>query len=280
MIKLLRFMKWWYWLFILVMIGIVYAQVSLDLLLPTYIGHIITFIGIGASTGVAQTHNILMEGLRMLGIVLGSISCTIVVGYIAARIGAGLSRRIREGVYKKVDEFSMTEMMDFSTASLITRSTNDIQQVQMAVIFTLRMAITAPIMAVKGVSKIVGISNEMSITVAVAVILIMVMISIIFTIALPRFKRIQALTDDLNAVTRENLTGIRVIRAFNSEKYQEDKFEKVNETLTKTNLEVNRAMAFMMPGMTIIMNGVNLVIIWLGAILINSLVLGVTPLEG
>lgn len=216
----------------------------------------------------------------MLAVTLGSISLTIVVGLIAARIGAGLSRNIRQELYQKVDAFSMKEMNEFSTASLITRSTNDITQVQMAVIFTLRMAITAPIMAIKGITKITGISDEMSLIVAVGIVLIMIMISVIFVNVLPRFRKIQALTDDLNLVTRENITGIRVIRAFNSEGYEEKKFDNVNTSLTRTNLEVNFAMAFMMPGMQIIMAGVNLAIIWLGAILINNLTLGSTPIEG
>lgn len=280
MIKLLKYMKWWYWLIILALVGIVYQQVSFDLLIPEYIGNIIQYVGIGASTGVSQTSEILKEGLKMLAVALGSISLTIVVGLIAARIGSGLSRNIRQGLYQKVDDFSMKEINDFSTASLITRSTNDINQVQMAVIFTLRMAITAPIMAIKGITKITGISDEMSLIVAVGIVLIMIMISIIFINVLPRFRKIQNLTDDLNLVTRENITGIRVIRAFNSEGYEEKKFDGVNTSLTRTNLEVNFAMAFMMPGMQIIMSGVNLAIIWLGAILINNLTLGATPLAG
>ncbi|MBN2604402.1 MAG: ABC transporter ATP-binding protein [Bacilli bacterium] len=280
MIKLLRYMKWWYWLIIVGMVGVVYQQVSFDLSIPEYIGNIITYIGVGAQTGVSQTSNILLEGLKMLGVVFGSITCTIIVGYIAARMGAALSRNLREGIYDKVDSFAMTEMMEFSTPSLITRSTNDISQVQMAFIFTLRMAITAPIMAIKGISKIVGISNELSLPVAIGIAMIIFLITAIFIVVFPRFKKIQTLTDELNLVTRENLTGIRVIRAFNSETYQEDKFEVVNDTLTKNNLEVNRAMAFMMPGMTIVMNGVNLAIIWTGAILINRLALGASPIEG
>lgn len=280
MIKLLKYMKWWYWLFILLMVGIVYQQVSFDLSIPEYIGNIIQYVGEGARTGESQTPEILQEGLKMLAVTLGSISLTIVVGLIAARIGAGLSRNIRQELYQKVDEFSMKEMNEFSTASLITRSTNDITQVQMAVIFTLRMAITAPIMAIKGITKITGISDEMSLIVAVGIVLIMIMISVIFVNVLPRFRKIQALTDDLNLVTRENITGIRVIRAFNSEGYEEKKFDNVNTSLTRTNLEVNFAMAFMMPGMQIIMAGVNLAIIWLGAILINNLTLGSTPIEG
>ncbi len=280
MIRLLKYMKWWYWLFVLAMVGIVYQQVSFDLSIPEYIGNIIQLVGIGASTGISQTNDILIEGLKMLAVAMGSIALTTVVGLIAARIGAGLSRNIRQELYQRVDEFSMKEMNDFSTASLITRSTNDITQVQMAVIFTLRMAITAPIMAIKGITKITGISDEMSLVVAIAIVLIMVMISVIFINVLPRFRKIQDLTDDLNLVTRENITGIRVIRAFNSEDYEEEKFDGVNSSLTRTNLEVNFAMAFMMPGMQLVMNGVNLTIIWLGAILIGNLTLGSTPFEG
>ncbi|MCD6482188.1 MAG: ABC transporter ATP-binding protein [Candidatus Izimaplasma sp.] len=280
MIKLLKYMKWWYWLFVLAMVGIVYQQVSFDLSIPEYIGNIIRYIGIGANTGISQTSEILHEGLKMLAVALGSISLTIIVGFIASRIGSGLSRNIREALYQQVDDFSMKEINEFSTASLITRSTNDITQVQMAVIFTLRMAITAPIMAIKGITKITGISDEMSLIVAIGIVLIMIMISVIFINVLPRFRKIQSLIDDLNLVTRENITGIRVIRAFNSEKYEEEKFNIVNSSLTKTNLEVNFAMAFMMPGMQLIMSAVNLAIIWLGAILINNLTLGANPMEG
>ncbi len=280
MIKLLKYMKWWYWLFVLAMVGIVYQQVSFDLSIPEYIGNIIRYIGIGANSGISQTSEILHEGLKMFGVALGSISLTIIVGLIASRIGSGLARNIREALYQKVDQFSMKEINEFSTASLITRSTNDITQVQMAVIFTLRMAITAPIMAIKGITKITGISDEMSLIVAVGIVLIMIMISVIFINVLPRFRKIQSLTDDLNLVTRENITGIRVIRAFNSEKYEEEKFNVVNSSLTKTNLEVNFAMAFMMPGMQLVMSAVNLAIIWLGAILINNLSLGSNPIEG
>ena len=280
MIKLLKYMKWWYWLFVLAMVGIVYQQVSFDLSIPEYIGNIIRYIGIGANSGISQTSEILHEGLKMFGVALGSISLTIIVGLIASRIGSGLARNIREALYQKVDQFSMKEINEFSTASLITRSTNDITQVQMAVIFTLRMAITAPIMAIKGITKITGISDEMSLIVAVGIVLIMIMISVIFINVLPRFRKIQSLTDDLNLVTRENITGIRVIRAFNSEKYEEEKFNVVNSSLTKTNLEVNFAMGFMMPGMQLVMIAVNLAIIWLGAILINNLSLGTNPIEG
>jgi len=262
------------------MVGIVYQQVSFDLSIPEYIGNIIKFVGIGAQTGISQTSNILKEGFKMLGVALASITLTIIIGYLAAVIGSGLSRNIRKELYQKVDNFSMKEMNEFSTPSLITRSTNDITQVQTATIFTLRLAITAPIMAIKGISKITGISDEMSLTVGIAIVLIIIMISIIFINVLPRFRKVQTLTDSLNLVTRENITGIRVIRAFNSEKYEEEKFNKVNSDLTQTNLEVNFAMAFMMPGMQLIMNSVNLAIIWLGAILISDFALGANPMEG
>ncbi len=280
MLKLLKYMAWWHYLVILIMVGIVYQQVSFDLSIPEYIGNIIKFVGIGAQTGISQTSNILKEGFKMLGVALASITLTIIIGYLAAVIGSGLSRNIRKELYQKVDNFSMKEMNEFSTPSLITRSTNDITQVQTATIFTLRLAITAPIMAIKGISKITGISDEMSLTVGIAIVLIIIMISIIFINVLPRFRKVQTLTDSLNLVTRENITGIRVIRAFNSEKYEEEKFNKVNSDLTQTNLEVNFAMAFMMPGMQLIMNSVNLAIIWLGAILISDFALGANPMEG
>ncbi|MDD3191362.1 MAG: ABC transporter ATP-binding protein [Bacilli bacterium] len=280
MIKIIRYFKWWYWILILIIVGFIYLQVSLDLLLPEYMNKIINYIGINYSSGIDQTSNILLEGLKMTGISFVSISATVVASFIATRIGAATAKEVRRAMYEKVNSFSMEEMEKFSTSSLITRSTNDVQQVQMVIIIALRMAITAPIMATKAIIKIWGISSEMSFIVGIGIFGIIFLIGSIFVFALPKFKMIQKQIDQLNLVTRENLTGIRVVRAYNAEEFEQHKFEKANHDLTKTNLHVGYAMGLMMPGMQLIMSGVNLAIVWFGAFLINKGTLGNNPIQG
>jgi len=249
-------------------------------MLPEYMYNIVKLIGVGASTGINQNQPIFNEGLKMLAVSFGSITSTIIVGYIAARIGASFSQTIREKIYDKVDSFSLEELNHFSTPSLITRSTNDVQQIQMVVTISLRLILTAPIMAIKGVTKIIGISNQLSMVVALGIFIIIILILVIFITVLPQFKKIQKITDNLNLVTRENLTGLRVVRAYNAEEYQEHKFEEVNVELTNTNLTVNRAMAILMPGMMLIMSGINLAVIWFGAWLISGNQLGTSQFDG
>ncbi len=280
MIKIIRYFKWWYWILILIIVGFIYLQVSLDLLLPEYMNKIINYIGINYSSGIDQTSNILLEGLKMTGISFVSISATVVASFIATRIGAATAKEVRRAMYEKVNSFSMEEMEKFSTSSLITRSTNDVQQVQMVIIIALRMAITAPIMATKAIIKIWGISSEMSFIVGIGIFGIIFLIGSIFVFALPKFKMIQKQIDQLNLVTRENLTGIRVVRAYNAEEFEQHKFEKANHDLTKTNLHVGYAMGLMMPGMQLIMSGVNLAIVWFGAFLINKGTLSNNPIQG
>lgn len=280
MIKIIKYFKWWYWLITLLIGGLVYLQVTLDLFLPERMAEIIKLVGDSAMSGTNNTKKILEHGSIMLLITIGSIALTIIISFFASRVGANFAKQMRERIYVKVNEFSMGEINQFSTPSLITRSTNDIQQIQMAVIVILRMAITAPIMAFKAIGKIWGISLELSLIVAIGIFVIVTMISLVFIFVMPKFQKMQRNTDNLNLVTRENLTGLKVVKAYNAEKYQKQKFEAVNTELTNTNLFVNRVMAVMMPGMQTIMSGMNLAIVWIGAVLISQFKLGSTQFEG
>lgn len=221
-------------------------------------------------TGKLQTNYIFLAGLKMLGLALLSMISTVLVGFLASRIAAGLGRNLRESVFKKVVSFSNTEFDKFSTASLITRSTNDIQQIQMTFVFLIRIVIYAPILAIGGIIKVLNTNVSMTWIIALAVALILCLVGCLFGIAMPKFKLMQKLIDRLNLVTREILTGLSVIRAFNKEKQEEKRFDKANIDLTKTNLFVNRVMTFMMPIMMFIMNGVAVLIIWNGGHGIDS----------
>lgn len=280
MLKIFKFFKWYHWFFVLLIIGFVYGQVQMDLLLPEYMGKIIMLIVQGIQSGTSQTPAILDEGGMMLLITLGSVTATVVVSYIAARLGTRLAATTRRNLFHHVQGFSSEEMNKFSTPSLITRTTNDVQQVQMTLIIMLRMLITAPIMAISGINKITNINTTMSMVVIGGVVAIIVLILTIFILVGPKFSRLQKQTDDLNQVTRETLTGIRVVRAHHAEDIQADKFEKVNTNLTKTNIFVNTAMSFMMPGMSFIMNSLNLGLILVGSLLISDNLLGANPVEG
>ncbi len=223
------------------------------------------YAALGMDTSKLQNSYILNTGLIMLLFSLLSGACTIAVGYLSARTAAGMARNLRRAVFTKVENFSSTEFDKFSTASLITRSTNDITQIQMVVLMMIRMVIYAPIIGVGGVIRALGKSTSMWWIIALAVLVLLGMIITIFSISLPKFKIIQSLIDRLNLVTRENLSGMMVIRAFNMQKFEENRFDKANIDLTSTNLFVNRVMVVMMPGMMLIMNGLTLLIIWVGA---------------
>ncbi len=216
----------------------------------------------------------------MLLIALGSISLTIMVSYIAARLGTKLANILRSKVFHQVQGFSSEEINKFTTPSLITRTTNDIQQIQMTAIIMFRMLVTAPIMAISGINKISNINPTMSMVVLGGVVAIVTMITVVFILVGPKFGRIQKLTDNLNQVTRETLTGIRVVRAHHAEDVQQTKFENVNKDITKTNIFVNTAMSFVGPGMNLIMYSMNLGLILVGALLIRDNLLGATPYEG
>ncbi|MDB8542932.1 ABC transporter ATP-binding protein [Turicibacter sanguinis] len=242
------------------------TQVWLDLKLPDYMSEITRLV----QTEGSAMGDIWVQGSYMLLCALGSLISAVIVGFFAARIAATLSKRLRESLYTKVESFSMQEINQFSNASLITRSTNDITQVQMVFAMGLQVMIKAPILAVWAILKILGKNFEWSLVTAGAVCVLLVMLSIILIFAVPKFKIIQGLTDNLNLVTRENLTGIRVVRAYNAENYQEEKFENANNILTRTHLFTGRIMAIMGPGMTLIMSGLSLAIYWIGAYLIEA----------
>ncbi|WP_341876699.1 ABC transporter ATP-binding protein [Defluviitalea saccharophila] len=220
---------------------------------------------IGISIKRLQTNYILYIGGIMLLISLIGMGASIAVGFLSARISSGLGRNLRDKVFKKVTTFSNSEFNDFSTASLITRSTNDIQQVQMFTVMLLRMVFYAPILGVGGVVRALRTNTSMAWIIAVGVMAILTLVIVIFSTAMPKFKKMQKLVDNVNRVMREALTGILVIRAFNTQKVEEEKFDNANMDLTKTNLFVSRIMAVMMPTMMFIMNSVTLLIIWIGA---------------
>lgn len=239
---------------------LVYAQVWTDLQLPDYMAKIINQGIIGKDTALIW-HN----GGIMLLISLAGAAATIAYGYLAVRVATGFSRTVREKVFSKVESFSLREFDTFSTASLITRSTNDIQQIQMVLVMVLRMVLAAPIMGVGAVIKAYGKAPAMSWIIALAVVVLFGLFLVLFTVAVPRFKRLQKLVDRLNLVTRENLTGLRVIRAFNTEEQEGVKFERANRDLTDLNLFVNRLMVIMQPFMMMIFNVVTILIVWVGA---------------
>ena len=218
----------------------------------------------------ATTGDIWYHGGMMLAVAAGSMACQICVGLIASFIGAGFAATLRSSIYKKVDSFSIAEQHTFSTPSLITRTTNDVQQVQMANILMLRMAVAAPITAIWAICKIQATSFQFTLFTAVAVVVLVLFLSMLMVFVMPKFKIMQKLVDGLNGVSREHLTGLRVVRAYNAEEYQENKFGAANDKITKTQLFTGRMMALMSPVMMLIMNGVSLGIYWLGAALVNK----------
>ncbi len=278
----------WAYILIFFVLGLVILQVYSDLELPTRLTNILTNASLAEAASAnhlltdelkkTYTDAILKNGLEMFGFALVSLVSSILVCFLASRIASKFSYNIRKQVYQHIQKFSISEIDKFSTASLITRTTNDITQVQMVVIMTLRMAISAPTMAILGIIKAgrIEASAQLTTIVIIAVVALAVLVISLFLIVLPKFKKIQELTDRLNLVTRENLTGIRVVRANGAQEYQEKKFNDVNISVSKTNIFVNRVLNLMMPGMTIIMNGTSLAILWVGAYLIdeNPLFLG------
>lgn len=224
----------------------------------------------GVDTDRMQTRYIFVEGAKMLALALVSMAAAIAVGFIASRIAAGYGRDLRGGVVRKVLTFSNAEMDRFSTASLITRSTNDIQQIQLMLVMLIRIVFYAPIMGVGGVVKVVGTNSSMTWILALAVVVIMAVVAVLFIVAMPKFKKLQDLIDRLNRVTREILTGLPVIRAFSTQKHEEKRFDGANRDLMKAQLFVNRVMSLMMPLMMLLMNGVTLLIVYNGAYGIDS----------
>lgn len=266
MIKLLKNLEKQQIAFVLLSVVCIVIQVWLDLKLPDYMSNITMLV----QTEGSEMSEILKNGGYMLLCALGSMASAVIVGFFAARIGAGLSKILREKVFKKVLGFSMEEINNFSTSSLITRSTNDITQVQMIITMGLQALIKAPIMAVWAILKISNKSWQWTLATGVAVAIMIAMLTVLVVFALPKFRIIQTLTDNLNRVTRENLSGLRVVRAYNAEAYQDEKFERANKELTDNHLFTSRLMAIMSPTMTAIMSGMSLAIYWIGAYLINE----------
>lgn len=254
------------WLLAALSVAFVVVQVWLSLTMPDYMREITMLI----QTPGSEMPEILSAGGMMLACALGSLAASVVTAVCAARIGTSCSANVRRLLFAKVQAFSMEEIGHFSTASLITRSTNDVTQVQMLIVLGLQMLIMAPIMAVWAICKIADKQWEWTMSTAAAVGVLLIVVLVALVLALPKFRKLQQLTDDLNRVTRENLTGLRVVRAYNAEDYQEHKFDLANDNLTRTQLFAQRTLAFLMPSIQLIMSGLSLAIYWIGAVLIDA----------
>jgi len=266
MLKLFKNLKTKDWIYILISIVLIVFQVWLDLKLPDYMSEITALI----QTEGSKMSDILTQGGYMLACALGSLLSAVCVGYLAATISSNFSMTLRGKIFDKVEDFSTAEMKKFQTSSLITRTTNDVTQLEMLIAIGLQMLIKAPIMAFWAVSKILDKSIELSALTGACILVLLITISIIMVIVLPRFSKVQKLIDKVNGVTRENLTGIRVVRAFNAEDYQENRFKEVNDDLTNTQLFNQRTFAVMLPVMNIVMNILSLGIYFIGAYLIDK----------
>ncbi|MBB1579985.1 ABC transporter ATP-binding protein [Candidatus Saccharibacteria bacterium] len=249
----------------IILVGFTYAMVMANLWLPDKMSEIVNN-GIIKQDMPAIWHN----GLTMILVTAAGGLCSIIIGFLASRIATGMAQKLRMELFERVESFALADFNKFSTASLITRSTNDIQQIQMTSILLLRMALLAPIMAVGGLQKAIHNAPDLSWIIALAVSVLLVVIAVLFVIAVPRFKKLQTLVDKLNLVTRENLVGLKVIRAFHNEKIEQKKFQQANTELNKMNLFVNRLMMLLDPIMTLVMNFSSVAIVWFGAHLISS----------
>ena len=254
-----------YWLMFILLVGFTYAMVMANLWLPDKMSEIVNN-GIIKQDMPAIWHN----GLAMIVVTAAGGLCSIVIGFLAARIATGMAQKLRTELFERVESFALADFNKFSTASLITRSTNDIQQIQMTSILLLRLALMAPIMAIGGLQKAIHNAPNLSWIIVLAVSVLLVVIAVLFVIAVPRFKKLQTLVDKLNLVTRENLVGLKVIRAFHNEKIEQKKFQQANTELNKMNLFVNRLMMLLDPIMTLVMNFSSVAIVWFGAHLISS----------
>ena len=266
MVKIFKYFRAREWLLLLFMAITVVGQVQFTLMLPDYMADIVAAI-ITPKTAVSE---IWQTGGWMLLISFANMVCAIGSNFFSARLAAEFTNRLRQLLFEKIETFSLEEINGFSTASLITRSTNDIQQIAMMFSMGLRFLIMSPVMAVYAIIKILGKSWQLTLATAAGIVVLGIFVLMIFLLVMPKFKSIQGLVDKVNGVMRENLTGLRVVRAYNAEAYQERKFEKVNVDLTRTNLFVNRMTTLMDPVITLVMNGLNLAIMWLGAYLING----------
>ncbi|MDE7310751.1 MAG: ABC transporter ATP-binding protein/permease [Eubacterium sp.] len=266
MLKLFKSLKKSEWVLAFLSFLFIVVQVRLELTMPEYMSEITMLVQTEGNT----MGEILSAGGKMLLCALGSLAASVVTALCAAKIASTFGGTLRGNLFRKVQSFSMEEIGHFSTASLITRSTNDITQIQMLIAMGLQMLIKAPITAVWAICKIADKEWQWTLTTGIAVIVLLAVVGTCLLFVIPKFKKIQVLTDDLNRVTRENLTGLRVVRAYNAEAYQQNKFEHANQALTGTNLFAHRAMSFMMPSIQLIMSGLSLAVYWIGAVLLNQ----------
>lgn len=266
MVKLLKKLTWKDFILAAVAFVFIIVQVWLSLTMPDYMSEITKLV----QTKGSKMNDILIAGGKMLACALGSLLAAVCTSICASKISSNFSANLRGQVFHKVQSFSMEEIGNFSTASLITRSTNDITQVQMLIVMGLEVLLKAPIMAVWALCKISTKNWQWTASTGVAVVVLLSFVGVCVAVALPKFKKLQSLTDNLNRVTRENLTGLNVVRAYNAEDYQQKKFNYANDELTKTQLFANRTMGTMMPGIQMVMNGLMLAIYWIGAYLISN----------
>ena len=266
MIRIIRYLNKKQWMQILLSFVFIVTQVYLDLKIPDYMSKITMYVESPGHT----VSDIIGEGKWMLLCAFGSLISAIIVGYLASKVSASFSKDLRSRIFSKVESFSMKEINEFSTASLITRSTNDITQIQMVIVIGLQILVKAPIMAVWAITKIYNKGFEWTMATAVTVVILIVFVAILMVLVMPKFRMMQTLTDNINRILRENLTGLAVIRAYNSEEYRENKFDEANEQLTSTQLFTSRAMSTLFPMINFSMSILTLVIYFIGAGLINA----------
>ncbi len=269
MFSLFKNLKKQDWILLIISLGLIVVQVWLELKMPDYTANL---------TKIVQSENAAMSevwknGGLMLACAAGSLLSAIICAILISRVASSFSRTLRKKLFNKISDFSDTEMKKFSVPSLITRTTNDVMQIQNFMAMGVQLIFKAPIMAIWAICKISATNIMWTSAVLISVVIVVVCVGIIVGLCLPRFKKIQKLTDDINNVTRENVSGVRVVRAFNAEQYQEEKFEKVNDNITNNNLFTARATSFLMPVMMLVMNGLMLAIYWIGALLVNDIAL-------
>ncbi len=266
MLKLIKKFTVLEWVLVILAVAFIALTVWCEMTMPEYMSEITMLV----QTPGSAMKDVWVAGAKMLGFALGSLLCSVAVALIASRIASNFGASLRASLFEKVQSFSMREISQFSTASLITRSTNDVTQVQMLITLGLQVMIKAPITAVWAICKISAVSWQWTLATGIGVIALLAIVIVCTSLALPKFKKMQTLTDDVNRVTRENLTGLRVVRAYNAEDYQEEKFKKANDVLTGTSLFTGRVMSFLMPSIQLILSGLSLSIYWIGAVIINK----------
>lgn len=266
MVRICKYLSKTEWFQLFIGLLFIVGGVALQLKLPDYMADITKLV----ETPGSEMHDVWIAGGKMLAVALGAMLTTVAVGFITARVSASFTQRLRSLQFRRVESFGPEELNRFSTASLITRSTNDVTQIQMFLTMGLLMLVQSPIMAVWAIAKIAGKGVEWTAATGVSLALVMGAVAIIMVLVMPKFRSMQALTDNINRVARENLTGLRVVRAYNAEDYQQKKFDKANTDLTDTQLFTNRMMSIMMPLMNSVMNGLTLAVYWIGAYLIDA----------